>query len=170
MITRLLSSAWAWIAEGPLAQFLDEYDDGPAACLVSVDDSYLAGLIPLFQDVPSDPESNSEKATYRQALQELRDAFAFSYAFSPDGLCHTKKWSALRWPVSLHEDFMKLLSAKKPEALILLAYECVLLRREPHCWYMAGHASLMMSTIKDNLSDDWKALIEWPASVVGIDH
>jgi hypothetical protein len=154
-----------------LSQFLDEYDDGgPAAWLVSIDDSHLAELVPLFEDGTSKEEQSEEKAIYRTALQELRDAFAYSYSFSPDGICSAKKWSALRWPVSIREDFMKCLTEAKPEALVLLAYECVLLRREPPCWYMVGHASLLMSTIKDNLDAKWSSYIEWPANVVGGDR
>lgn len=166
----LLASAWAWIQEGPLAQILQQ-DGLILDCPVGIDDSHLLTLSTLFDDpastpTPPTPEAEERIATYRAALQELRDAFLFSYIFSPGGICQSKKWSSLRYVVSVQEDYMKLLIKREPEALILLAYECVLLRREPPCWYMAGHAQHLMGIIRRNLTPEWLHWIEWPSSIV----
>jgi hypothetical protein len=165
----LLASAWIWIQEGPLGQILQQ-DVAILECPVGIDDSHLVKLATLFSSPVSSPASslavNDRNHVYRGALNELRDAFLFSYSFSPGGICQSKKWSSLRWVVSVQEDFMKCLTAKEPEALILLAYECVLLRREPPCWYMAGHAQQLMRIIRENLSEEWQSWIEWPSSIV----
>lgn len=169
----LLASAWAWIQEGPLGQILQQ-EGAILDCPVGIDDSHLVKLATLFDPpsatgptpTPPSPELRERNTTYRAALHELRDAFLFSYAFSPGGICQSKKWSSLRYVVSVQEDYMKLLVRREPEALILLAYECVLLRREPPCWYMAGHAQHLMGIIRDNLAEEWSSWIDWPSSIV----
>jgi hypothetical protein len=168
----LLASAWAWIQEGPLGQILQQ-EGAILDCPVGIDDSHLVKLATLFEPNPQtstasppSPETRERNATYRAALHELRDAFLFSYAFSPGGICQSKKWSSLRYVVSVQEDYMKLLVNREPEALILLAYECVLLRREPPCWYMVGHAQLLIGTIRENLPEEWQGWIAWPSSIV----
>lgn len=165
----LLASAWAWIQEGPLAQILQQ-DGLILDCPVGIDDSHLLTLSTLFDSPTSSspliPEAEERISTYCAALQELRDAFLFSYVFSPGGICQSRKWSSLRYVVSVQEDYMKLLVKREPEALILLAYECVLLRREPPCWYMAGHAQHLMGIIRQNLAPEWLHWIDWPSSIV----
>jgi hypothetical protein len=95
---------------------------------------------------------------YGAALATLRMGFGMSYGLDQLG----RRIALFMWPVNVSGDFIKLLSRREPEALILSAHQCVLLKRDESCWFMKGHASRLISTIKDSTRKQWLPWIKWP--------
>lgn len=71
---------------------------------------------------------------------------------------------AFLWPSMMEEDFLDALRARRPSALTVFLYYCVMLRAsEPNCWFLHGWAGRLAETISKLLCyAPWDALIQWP--------
>lgn len=74
---------------------------------------------------------------------------------------------AFYWPSTVSVEYMTLLKANEPEALLVLAYWCVLLDKISWCWIMEGWPmDLLEGAIAPMLDDTWKAWLRWPLEKV----
>ncbi|KAK3322868.1 hypothetical protein B0H66DRAFT_555379 [Apodospora peruviana] len=127
---------------------------------------------------------HGEKMTtaYLSALPVLAKSYGYAYAaaasqgMQDDGVM---MWTVARiWPAAVQDEFLQLLGAKKPAALVLLAHYIVLvgpLEEELGLWYLKGFRKGVLERIYRQLSDcnsgdsvDWKAWLEWPFAEVGL--
>lgn len=156
----LLSSAWNWLQEGPLAPILTA-KTRVTSPWAAADIDHLDALAQLLEITTHDaPNAEEPKPICLEALKQLRRDFQSSYSSEPNEYC--QKLSFLAWPIHVSDAFIKLLSEREPGALILLAYECVLMKREIPCWYIDGHADHLISVIEASLDEKWLYWIEWP--------
>lgn len=74
---------------------------------------------------------------------------------------------AFYWPSTVSAEYMALLKANEPEALLVLAYWCVLLDKVSWCWIMKGWPmDLLEGAITPMLDDTWKIWLRWPLEKV----
>lgn len=138
----------------PLSRSPPPPDEPPAR-----EDLQLAKLTTLLEaPTIATTEVRERMEVYRAALDALRTAFGMSYGQDE----RSRRMASFMWPVKVSEDFIKLLSRREPEGLILLAHQCVLLKRDEDCWFMKGHASRLISTIKDSMGKQWLPWLDWP--------
>jgi hypothetical protein len=133
----------------------------------SPDDSMLATLDALFdRQYPTCHLSDEDIEVYRTTLRLLRDAYAMPL------LPHQTlgvKLSMFIWVERIPQRYLELLSDLKPQALVLLAHFCTLLKEgATRYWYMEGAAERLLSALHDVLDEEWRPWIAWPLEKVNI--
>ncbi|KAI0392634.1 hypothetical protein F5Y17DRAFT_351708 [Xylariaceae sp. FL0594] len=73
----------------------------------------------------------------------------------------------LMWMVMLPDDFSDLLKSQDSEALCVLAFFCVLLKRLEHLWWVEGWAFHLIERIYKTLDDKYRLWIRWPLEEIG---
>ncbi|KAK3173182.1 hypothetical protein OEA41_006511 [Lepraria neglecta] len=149
----LLYSIWNWLRDGPLAvlferiKYTTDYARNP-------NDASLAVLLPLLSpSIWLSAEQEKELDVCRSALDRLRRKSAVH--FSPCGTLGVKA-AAHIWPGIVSQEYMGLLQRDNPEALIILANYCVLLKSAGSCWYMEHHSERLFREIDLRLDATWK--------------
>jgi hypothetical protein len=94
-------------------------------------------------------------------LRSLDEAFRVRSA-GRHGVCLMA--AAIGWIYRLKEEFVQLLEAKDPYALIILAHWSILLKYMESSWLMIGWHSHVISGIISSLDSDFQGWIEWPVS------
>ena len=172
----LLASNWTELEKGPFTLLLHG-DPGPTYASDNPDDEgleKLEGIFPpssslssprmrpstAFSLSPSSLLSQEESflEICKAALDELRRVSAIPYS-SNRTLCIKK--SAHMWPGSITQDFLELIYEKYPRALVILAYYCVLLKRNNHLWYLKGLGTGLLGSIWEELGEEWRPWIQW---------
>jgi len=113
-------------------------------------------LAHLLRVIPAQASLNAwsleTTLVYRSAAQELSHGFSRAEAL---GKFFTT-WHALSlWPMKVSQEYMTLLKARHPGALVLMAHYCYLLQKLDGCWYFEGKAKRMLSVIVDCLEERW---------------
>lgn len=74
------------------------------------------------------------------------------------------------WPIMLPPRFVDLLSEKQPEALVILAYYCVIVHWSEtggfDMWFLQGWGRYMFETVSDLLSESWHEHLAWPREMI----
>ncbi|KAF2249380.1 hypothetical protein BU26DRAFT_317700 [Trematosphaeria pertusa] len=157
-LTGLLARSLPEIAKGPFGPTLTR-TVAPVDCSRNPEDSHLAEVYPLLQPTASSTPTDKEALSVcRGAIDELRRVAALPY--SP---CRTLEARAMAyiWPGSVSHDFVNLLHSRRPEALVILAHYCVLLKQLNWCWYLRGVGDAMLGAIDHELGDRWRHWITW---------
>lgn len=152
--------ALEWLSNGPLSFCLEKpLDENPDFSL-NPDDSYLARLLSLL--LTDDCGDNNVCCG---ALNSLRRLFAMA---ATPGQTISTKTLAYSWPVQVPQRYTILVDERKPEALLVLAHYCVMLKMIDSFWFMEGCAIRVLRQCQDNLDTKWHRHIEWPLSAVGL--
>lgn len=104
-----------------------------------------------------------EMEAYEDAIERLRNSFA-AYARGLDSKM-TRATAAL-WVGRVSDTFIRLLSEKRPPALILTAHYCLILKYCENCWYMEQRAYYLFEAVKQTLGEQWAPYIEYPHRVL----
>lgn len=131
----------------------------------STDEIYLDALNNLFNHAHASPPE-SDIVTYKQALNSLRTAFTTpSPTFSPH---LPNRPIPYMFFTTVNERYLHLVKQKEPEALVLMAYACVSLKRIEPLWFFDGVADGLLRRVLDGLSEEWLAWVEWPLRETGL--
>jgi hypothetical protein len=104
-----------------------------------------------------------EMEAYEDAIERLRNSFA-AYARGLDSKM-TRATAAL-WVGRVSDTFIRLLSEKRPPALILTTHYCLILKYCENCWYMEQRAYYLFEAVKQTLGEQWAPYIEYPHRVL----
>ncbi|EKJ72912.1 hypothetical protein FPSE_06958 [Fusarium pseudograminearum CS3096] len=90
-----------------------------------------------------------------------------------DAIASEEKGSRYRmifqWTMLASPDFTTLLSARKPEALILLSYYALLLHYGRKLWQIRDTGMHLMGFITDNLPSEWHFWLDYPRSILSLE-
>ncbi|KAI0427332.1 hypothetical protein F5Y09DRAFT_35899 [Xylaria sp. FL1042] len=75
--------------------------------------------------------------------------------------------SALLWLVKIPDPFIELLKGHDSEAMCVLAFFCVLLKRLDHLWWIEGWAFHLIERIYSTLDSKYRLWIRWPLEEIG---
>jgi hypothetical protein len=75
--------------------------------------------------------------------------------------------SALMWMVKIPDDYVDLLKKQDSEAMCVLAFFCVLLKRLEHLWWLEGWAFHLIERIYTTLDQKYRLWIRWPLEEIG---
>ena len=129
------------------------------------EDARLAILDPLIsRDLGVSPSGgdNLNQAS-STALHLLRSCFAMLFrASNPVSIM----WSLHLWVELIPNAYLKALSELQPEALVILAHWCIMLKWAEARWYLQGSAKNILSAVHGALNEEWRAQIVWPLQVV----
>lgn len=120
---------------------------------------YLQHLQLLLDQSVMDPERRS---IYNSATEVLNESFGMFYEdpYQQD-LVDIFYW------ILIAEDVIPLLANEEQEALVLLAYFCVLLHRIPNRWWIDGWVEYLMTGIYGALDEEHRGWIIWPIEELG---
>lgn len=80
---------------------------------------------------------------------------------------HPGEWSlALRWAFTAPVEFMDLLQARQPLALVLLSHYCVLLHHGTNQWWMRDWSQRILISVSKLLDEQWIKHISWPLRAI----
>jgi hypothetical protein len=89
-------------------------------------------------------------------------------AATPNQTISTKTL-AFSWPIQVPKQYLSLIDARKPEALVILAHYAIMLQMINSLWFMKGWATRILEECQQNLESEWHFHLAWPISVVGPD-
>lgn len=137
--------------------------------LQPTDEIYLDALGHLFvtsQSLGVTAKREADLEVYRETLSHLRLAYTTPSSSSSQYLPNQ--------PVPyifftlVPERYLELLRKREPEALVLLAYECVILKRLEPLWFVDGVADRMMRIVMEGLGKEWNGWVDWPLREMGL--
>ncbi|GAW12374.1 hypothetical protein ANO14919_017400 [Xylariales sp. No.14919] len=91
----------------------------------------------------------------------------FNLFFTSDSSEEERMRSALMWLVKIPDPFIELLKSHDSEALCVLAFFCVLLKRLEHLWWIEGWAFHLIERIYTTLDHRYRLWIRWPLEEIG---
>lgn len=124
--------------------------------------------LPVFGKNPPVIEILHEQMTaYSSALIILARAFGCAEAAKDQG-AYTM-WTAVQiWPARIPLEYLELLRAREPAALVLLAHYCILLGPLEEMWYMSGFRKRLLEKIYWQLDEEWRRWLDWPFAEAGL--
>lgn len=150
-----------WLLAGPLGPSMERpLDENPDLSLNTEDVSF-ARLLPIFRAAG---DEDGEECC--EALNILRKLLAMTA--TPNQTIAVKTL-VLSWPAQISQRYIELMSERKPEALVVLAHYCIMLKMIDSFWFMKGCAVRLLGQCRRDLSKEWHPHIEWPESIVGLD-
>ena len=164
-VNSIIMSVWPWIKNGRLSGLLhDHVQEPPRTELPSVLSEQLTHLESMCEDASGGPEVTN---AYKAALESLRASF-IRMNNRPAYECEVS--IAFLWPVMIPQEYITMLNEKRPEALVILAYYCVILHHLDDYWWMRGWAMHIISNIHRELEDRWLYFLQWPSTVISVDQ
>jgi len=160
----LVAENWEVLKEGPFGPLLVTQHITKENC-DNPDDYELEKLEALFEpsaNTPVTTTSPSELEVCAQALAILRRVFRLPYA--PNKTWLDVRGAVFIWPGAVSQEFVDLLFERRPEALVLLAYFCVLLKRINSYWYFEGLGVGLLERVGEGLDswgEGWREWIAW---------
>lgn len=121
----------------------------------------LYDLAHLVQNTISDQQ---HKQTYIAAIELLRNSFAFIYQ---QGIPGFEIGDVFVWVFRVSDDYLELLHTQEQEALVILTFFCVVLRRLDSHWWAEGWSVHLISKIYNLLDEEHKLWVSWPVEQIG---
>ncbi|KAF2731160.1 hypothetical protein EJ04DRAFT_443597, partial [Polyplosphaeria fusca] len=185
----VLMPGWRWIATGKLRTLaLRKWwpkNRVPASDRALDEDRRLCELESLWIRPGRDYEPYFDELT--EALAILRETFALTsqvvvesgvinpgeaipYAYDDVNIGMLKdRGAVLQWAVRVRREFITLIEEKNVEALVLMGYWAILPARIRHIWWLEGLGAGILTAVVAALGPENRHLVEWPASIIGVD-
>ncbi|KUJ10496.1 uncharacterized protein LY89DRAFT_262682 [Mollisia scopiformis] len=100
-----------------------------------------------------------EMEAYHDAIERLRALLAASTQPLDSVI---KRAVCSIWPSRVSDTFVRLLSEKRPPAMIILAHYCLLLRGLEECWYMERRGVNLFQIVVGALDNEWAIYVDHP--------
>jgi hypothetical protein len=108
-----------------------------------------------------------QKKILLESLAELRRIFCLM-SFHEN---ISKLSCMMSWFMMISDEYLVMLENKMPEALVLVAFYSVAIKRLPYMWWLDGKSENLLRTVLDELGEGWKSETRWPIEqVLGISN
>jgi hypothetical protein len=158
----IMGTLFHLITEGPLEPLFSPWNgldpDRPDP-LPPVEEEQLSELPNTWT---SSSLSAEEKNTLNTILKSLRRVFNI-LAYNPN---ISKLSAVMSWFSMISDEYLKMLKEKIPEALLIVAFYCVALKRAEHMWWMRGKGENLLRTVMGELGQEWEQWTRWPVEQV----
>ncbi|KAI0114753.1 hypothetical protein F4814DRAFT_439880 [Daldinia grandis] len=123
------------------------------------------GLKELENTLKSYVKDQQKLNELTHGIESLKRSFVFFYSsnFTED----QRVRAAFIWLFKVPENFIKLLKERDSEALCVLSFFCVLLRRLDYIWWIEGWGVHLIGRIYSVLDEGYRLLIRWPIEEIG---
>lgn len=112
-------------------------------------------------------QGSTDSDIYRGAFMGLCRAFSAAVDAQEKGVF--TMWTAVHiWPAKISLEFLELLRSRKPAALLLLAYYCVLLGPLEERWFAVGIRKRLLERIWGQLDEQWRPWLDFPFKEAGL--
>ncbi|OWP05508.1 hypothetical protein B2J93_7852 [Marssonina coronariae] len=160
-VAALINPSVEWVRQGPLAGMISsdpgKIDPGMALPCEIYEPQFEELLVYLSQNV----QAPGELETYRHSVMLLRHTF--------HGVAQYEVGSLFWWPTKCSTEYMSLLGAQKPEAMLVLAYYCAMLHRRDSRWWIKGWPEYMVHVVQRRLCGKMSHLMRWPLETMGVE-
>ncbi|KAH8800177.1 hypothetical protein F5884DRAFT_686022, partial [Xylogone sp. PMI_703] len=150
--------AMNWLSNGPFSSSLEKPVVLKADLSLNPEDFRFAPLVSLLK-----MNDGEDMEHCREALDILRKLSAMAISPNPPV---TVKTIVYTWPYKISRRYIELVSQRIPEALLVLAHYCLLMKKIEDFWYMKGCAARILHQCQKDLSPEWWSLLDWPVSVI----
>ena len=161
----IIMSLWPNVKAGRISGLLhDHQQEPPRTQMPETVAQHLESLRKLCEEV-----SEGEEAVliYREAIEDLTICLVRML----DKRTYECEVSiAFLWPVMIKQGFVSRMNDRQPEALIILAYYCVILHQLDKYWWMSGWAKHIVRNIYQHIDESKRPWLQWPADVVGLEE
>ncbi|KAK3069680.1 hypothetical protein LTR53_011797 [Teratosphaeriaceae sp. CCFEE 6253] len=164
-IDTILAESWFWVSQGPFAPILTR---GFQEAITVTPEGYTPpegmdfGLNHLEYMLGIDamiPDDRKACALILAELKQVYDSVLRQQA-------QTSVASILCFPKMDSAPFSQLIRRRIPQALVILAYYCVLLDVLDTRWWIHGWASRVLRDVIGSLPEQWQSWIQWPVQSV----
>ncbi|KAL3417208.1 C6 zinc finger domain-containing protein [Phlyctema vagabunda] len=159
----VLNSVFHWICDGPLWDMIRPWmslSPNDPMILKPEDERELDAVAACWA---GDDVSDTERETLEETLQTLRRTFS---------TVTTKKAeigdsaAILSWIILIPDSFCFMVEERYPQALVLIAVYCVLLKKIDHLWWIKGKAANLLAAVEKRLPPGWEPWLAWAMQVV----
>ena len=162
----ILQSLWSVISKGPLEPIFTPWRALDFNCrdILNKVEATQLGELSLAWNSPSSPLSLGQKEILDEALENLRKIFSM-LEFNPEV---SKLAVTMTWFTIISDDYLEMLKDKVPEAMLLVGFYCVLLKRLDYVWWVTGKGENLLRTVIIELDErkDLKQWLRWPTEQV----
>lgn len=116
---------------------------------------------PLWQLLSRSDVSPNTRQAYCSSIEALQMMFDCTC-----GLPTNRMAAVQEWLVRVPMDFVDLLSQRRPEALIILAYYAILLHHAKDFWAIGSAGRFLIQSITSYLGEYWLEWLDWPNEVI----
>ncbi|KAL2107448.1 hypothetical protein VUR80DRAFT_5189 [Thermomyces stellatus] len=116
---------------------------------------------PVWALVEQSELNDEERQYYQDAIKALQSIFSRRRMEKTRGPLGIQEW-AVRVPTG----YIGLLSQKRPEAMVILAYYAVLLHRDRDCWAIGDTGAYLIRSVTRHLGAGWTRWLEWPNRIL----
>jgi len=107
----------------------------------------------------------ASREAYKEAVLELENVFA-AQTDLPELESRTSAQMIFAWLVIIPKGYVELLSARRPEALVILSYYAVNLHYRRKFWAINDAGSFLIQGISSHLGKHWEQWLAWPKQVI----
>lgn len=100
-----------------------------------------------------------EAGIFSEAVQSLFFSIAILEAY-PQANSSPKR--VQMWPIDVHKQFIKMLTARHPVALVILAHYAALMRLRSDTWWLCKWPRVILQEVAELLGPDWDVHLQWP--------
>ncbi|KAJ5654405.1 hypothetical protein N7490_001408 [Penicillium lividum] len=123
--------------------------------------TYLNDLRQLLRDnVPNTEELNC----YFDAIHDMSKSFA---SLEEDGYENCQTADVFIWLLQISDEYLYLLRQRKPEALVIFSYFCVITHYLEWAWWMQGLSHHIIRSIYHCLDEEHRCWLQWPVEQLG---
>jgi hypothetical protein len=163
----VIDAAWPWIETGPLSPLLRPWKGLRASDptpLTLFEKTHLDALAETWNTRSAHQSSVpfAQKEILETTLQTLRRVFSISNTSAEI----SRPAATIAWMTLIPVEFVQMTEEMVPEALLILAHYCVLLKRMEYLWWVKGKAYNLLQTIRNTLGDRWERWLQWPIDEV----
>ena len=163
----VIDAALPWIETGPLSSLLRPWKGLSASDptpLPLIEKTHLDALAEMWntRSAYQPPVPIAQKEILETTLQALRRVFSISNTSAEI----SRPAATMAWMMLIPVEFVQMTEERVPEALLILAHYCVLLKRMEYLWWVKGRAHNLLQTIRNSLGDEWERWLQWPIDEV----
>ena len=121
-------------------------------------------LLNLYQLLDEATTSQEILETYKSAVDELCKSFEAVFEPAMQGF---ESSDVFFWLFRVSGDYLTLLAAREPLALIIFAHFCVLLKQLEWTWWMEGWSNHLLFRIYNSVCSEYRPWLQWPIEQIG---
>ena len=117
----------------------------------------------LFDRIQTSESDESKQKTYQMAIQALQSVITALESYGSE----SRAVDALSvWPMVVPREYVDLLSARKEEALVILAHYGALIHPHHDQWMFSDGGRFLIESVRAYLGPGWTDWLEWPLQIL----